>query len=195
MMKHLTFAILVDRFEGRLGASDVESISSHVAECPACEADYRKLDEFFGYVNLKPTEEVPQAATANILNIFERRPAVEKPRESVLSRLGVLVFDDWTTALNERYAGMDSRQLLYRADGFDIDLRIEFVGERCIVAGQVFPECPGAELTLCSESLSVRAPLNEIGEFTFDPVETGDYSLRIKNNEVDLVIDYIPLHI
>ncbi len=195
MMKHLTFAVLVDRFEGRLADSDVESISSHVAECRACEADYRKLSEFFGYVNQKPTEEVPQAATANILNIFQRRPAVEKPRTSVLSKIGVLVFDDWTTALNERYAGMDSRQLLYRADGFDIDLRIEFVGEQCIVTGQVFPECPGAELTLCSERTSVKASLNEMGEFTFDPVETGDYSLRIKNNEVYLEIENIPLHI
>ena len=195
MMKHLTFAVLVDRFEGRLADSDVESISSHVAECPACEADYRKLSEFFGYVNLTPTEEVPQAATANILNIFQRRPAVEKPRTSVLSKIGVLVFDDWTTALNERYAGMDSRQLLYRADGFDIDLRIEFVGEQCIVAGQVFPECTIAEVTLCSESSSVKGSLNEMGEFTFVPVVTGDYSLRIKNNEVDLVIDNIPLHI
>ena len=90
---------------------------------------------------------------------------------------------------------MDSRQLLYRADGFDIDLRIEFVGEQCIVTGQVFPECPGAELTLCSERTSVKASLNEMGEFTFDPVETGDYSLRIKNNEVYLEIENIPLHI
>lgn len=194
-MKHVTFAKLVDKFEGRLASSDVDPILRHVAECPACGADYHRLEGFFGYVNLVPEVEVPQAATANILNIYQRRPAVQKTPNSILSKLGVLVFDDWTMALNERFAGMDSRQLLYRVDDFDIDLRIEFADGRVVVAGQIFPECPTGEATLYSDGFSTKAVLNEMGEFAFDPVEIGVYSLKFTINDVDLAIDNLPLHI
>lgn len=194
-MKHLTFEKLVDKFEGRLAAADADSILSHLKECSACHAEHRKLEDFFGYVSIRPSEEVPQAATANILNIYQRRPVVEIAKEGLLSKLGVLVFDDWTTALNERFAGMDSRQMLFNADGFDIDLRIEFVGESCVVTGQVFPDCPGAEITLSSQEASEKVTLNDMGEFSFVPVKTGEYSLRIRNDEVDLAINNIPLHI
>lgn len=195
MMKHLTFEKLVDKFEGRLGTAEAELVTSHLNECSACNADHRKLEDFFGYIGDKPSEEVPQAATARILNIYQRTPKNDSPKESLMSRLGVLVFDDWTTALNERFAGMDSRQMLFRADDIDIDLRIEFVGDKCIVTGQVFPHCPIAEVILRSQDTSVNVKLNDLGEFSFDPVKTGEYSLRIKNDEVDLVIDTIPLHI
>ncbi len=192
-MKHIEFAQLIEKFESGLPVPD--SISIHVAECRSCESEYRKLKEFFGYVGQKPAEEVPQAATANILNIYQRRPAAEKTTASVLSKLGVLIFDDWATALNERYAGMDSRQLLYQADGFDIDLRIELSGYRCRLTGQILPDCSGAEITLSNDGMSATVALNDTGEFAFDAVETGDYSLRIHNSDVDISVENIPLHI
>lgn len=192
-MKHIEFAQLVDKFEGHLPVPD--AIESHAAECRPCGAEYRKLEEFFGYVGQRPVEEVPQAVTANILNIYQRRPAIKQASTSLLSKIGVLVFDDWTTALNERYAGMDSRQLLYNADGFDIDLRIELCGGRCRVAGQIFPDFSDAEVTLSNGGLSTTVAINATGEFAFDAVETGDYSLRIFSSDIDITIENIPLHI
>jgi len=192
-MKHIEFAQLVDRFESGLAIPD--PILSHLAECRPCEAEYRKLEEFFGYVRQNALEEVPQVATANILNIYQRRPEVAKTKTSVLSKLGVLIFDDWTTALNQRYAGLDSRQLLYQADGFDIDLRVELSGDRCRVAGQIFPDCIGAAITLSKDGVAATIALNHTCEFAFDAVETGDYSLRIQSSEIDITIENIPLHI
>lgn len=193
-MKHIEFANLIDKFEGRLSVEQETEITQHLSACGDCSAESAKLANFFAYASPDETYTVPQAVTARLLNIYQRRPATaEAPaKRSILS--GLLVFDDWAMALNERYSGIDSRQLLYRVGEYDIDLRIDFAGEICSLAGQVLPEFPNAEITISTGEYTYSSKLNEFGEFAFETVPQGIYDITIASATDELVLETVALH-
>jgi hypothetical protein len=192
-MKHIEFAQLVERFEGRVSETEEREITAHIDDCTGCNAEFRKLAAFFTYTEPKEFESVPQAVTARILNTYQRKPgpavAPEPKRRSLIS----LIFDDWQMAVNERYSGLDSRQMLYHADEFEIDLRIELVGDKCRLTGQLFPASSGATAEISSADVHEIAELNEFGEFIFDPVHQGVYDFRVSVGTEILDIENIPL--
>ncbi|CAN5414788.1 hypothetical protein BH10ACI3_BH10ACI3_06850 [soil metagenome] len=193
-MKHIEFARLIDRFEGRLSVEHETEITQHLSTCGECSAESAKLATFFAYSRPEETYPVPQAVTATLLNIYLHRPATaEAPaKRSILS--GLLVFDDWTMALNERYSGIDSRQLLYRVGEYDVDLRLDFAGELCGLAGQVLPEFPNGEITISTGENTYAATLNEFGEFTFETVPQGIYDITIASATDELRLEKVALH-
>jgi hypothetical protein len=192
-MKHIEFTKLIEKFEGSLTTGDDLEVAAHIETCGDCETEFRKLANLFAYTALTGGETVPQAVTARILNLYQRNPKVSEPVAAKSSWLGSLIFDDWSMAVNERYSGLDTRQMLFRVNGFDIDLRIELVGDKCRLAGQVFPEFNGAVAQITSPENTVSVDLNEFGEFIFEPVSQGVYDLKISAGSEDLFLEKIPL--
>ena len=192
-MKHLEIETLIRKFEGQLAERDVCEIDGHLADCSECAAEAGNLADFFAYAEQHVTDWVPQAVTASLLNIYERKPVTVPAKQSICSRIASLIFDDWQVALNERYSGLDTRQLLYIAGDYEIDLRLELIGEACRLAGQIFPEGAGAVAEISSPSHTATAATNELGEFAFDPVPQGIYDLRISINSEVLSIPDAPL--
>lgn len=213
-MKHLEFEKLVDGFEGfPLRAEDDEQqrreISEHLRDCEECAARAAKLEIFFRYVKAGKNAEVSQAETAALLNIFRpkgKAAAAASGRGSKIKRLlANLVFDDWQTVLQERLNFSDSRQMLYRAGEFEVDLRLDFaVGSSgsCQVSGQVFPDCgsPAAPAASAELSSAVDAGatgekvfLNDCGEFVFPPLKEGIYNFRLSLGETTIEIENLSL--
>lgn len=192
-MKHIEFGELLDKFEGRLPVRETREIDSHLAVCVDCQSESATLTDFFAYVARDETEQVPQAVTARILNIYQRRPLPVELLSEKPFGTGFLVFDDWAMALNERYSGLDSRQLLYRVGEYDIDLRIELSGDVCRLAGQVFPAITGAAVEISSSKLTSEVSINEFGEFLFEPVPQDDYDLLISYSSVKILLEKVPL--
>lgn len=179
-MKHIEFAKLLENFEGLLAENEAGEISAHLAECQDCAAQSAKLEKFFSYANDNPPEEVGQSVTARLLNIFQPKKTFEIKKESFGKRLlAVLAFDDWQTALNERFTFSDTRQMLYKAKNYDIDLRLNFIGDKCQLSGQILPDCKGATVEIISENVRENAELNENCEFVFPLVSQNIYDLRI----------------
>lgn len=196
-MKHPEFEKLVKSFEGLLPMSEEQEISSHLRVCAVCGAQARKLESFFGYVNAGKTEPVSQADTARLLNVFKQpeKSISSSEGETFVERLlASLVFDDWQTALSERFVADDSRHLLYRAGEFEIDLRLHFAGGKCLVSGQVFPDCgKRASAEIFSETTSEKVFLNDYCEFVFPPVGEGIYDFRIDSNGKLIEIENLSL--
>jgi hypothetical protein len=195
-MKHPEFEKLVKSFEGLLSISEEQEISSHLRVCAACGAQARKLESFFGYVNASKTEQVSQADTARLLNVFrpERRISSAKAESFAERLLANLVFDDWQTAFSERFVADDSRHLLYRAGEFEIDLRLHFADGRCLVSGQIFPDCgKRASAEIVSETTSEKVFLNDYCEFVFPPIREGIYNFRIDSNAKIIEIENLSL--
>jgi hypothetical protein len=192
-MKHLDFAKLIEKFEGRLVAADEIEVAAHIDACGDCRAENKKLADFFKYSMLRAGDPVPQAVTAHILNIYQRRPKATETVAVKSSLLGALIFDDWTMAVNERYSGLDTRQMLFRVKDFDIDIRIELVGDKCRLTGQIFPEIAGATVHIASPGNTASADLNEFGEFVFDPVPHGFYDLKVSAESEELNLEKVPL--
>ena len=188
-MKHTEFEKLVKRFEGSLSLSEERETAEHLGECADCRVLAQKLEAFFHYAADGQTARVSQADTARLLNIFQPQSArkISARGESFVERLvASLVFDDWQTALNERFVptGADTRHLLYRAGELEIDMRFEFDGGgggggKCRVSGQIFPDCgERASAEIFSETASETVFLNEYCEFVFPPVAEGVYHFR-----------------
>ena len=189
-MKHIEFSTLIEDFEGRVPEKSAPAISEHLAVCSACLSDSAKVAQFFAYAGSQKFEPVPQAATANILNIYKRRPkksGVPSPGRSFL------VFDDWTMAVNERFSGSESRQLLFEVGNLTIDLRLEFQGENCSVSGQIFPDAENAAISIISAERSLTGSFGEFGEFVFDPAPQDLYEIRISIASTDLSIPEVSM--
>jgi hypothetical protein len=192
-MKHIEFAQLVDRFEGKLPADENRQIDGHVRACGKCAAASRKLADLFAYSPPTATETVPQATTARILNIYQRTPAPISTPDPGRLGLASLIFDDWQMAVNERYSGIDSRQMLFRVGQFDIDLRIDLAGDNARLAGQLFPETADSTAEIASETHRLSVKLNEFGEFVFDLLPRGIYDLSFTVGDEKIVIEQIPV--
>ncbi|HEY0428640.1 MAG TPA: hypothetical protein VGC76_12740 [Pyrinomonadaceae bacterium] len=180
LLQHIEFEKLVRRVETGLSKDEAQSMDKHLLKCSECAGQLQKLKNFFSYSTQQSAETVPQATTANLLNVFKPKKPFEKI--SFAERLrGILTFDDWLPefALNERLAFSDTRQILFQASNYDVDLRVNFFGGNCQVSGQIFPDCANGKIEISSAKVSEKASLNEYCEFVFPFIEEGVYSLRI----------------
>lgn len=193
-MKHIEFEKLLEKFEGLLTENESREISAHLAGCTDCAAQSAKLENFFSYATDESPEDVGQAVTARLLNIFQPKKKIEIEKQSFGKRLlATLSFDDWQTVLNERFIFSDTRQLLYKAENYDIDLRLSFIGDKCQLSGQILPDCKATILEITSENVSARTELNENSEFVFPLVSQEIYDLRIYFKDFFIEISQISL--
>lgn len=120
--------------------------------------------------------------------------AMQALRQRVLA---VLSFDSWATAplaTGLRSAGAAHsaiRQLVFSAEGHDVDLRIAPSGPRFTVSGQVLGPDDHGVVALSPELASAsvhEAPLDEFGEFRLADVVAGRYrlSLLLGEHEIEL---------
>ena len=191
--RHLEFERIIKAAETESAAFSADE-RLHLGNCAECSAQQRKLENFFSIAPKSVSEPVSQAATANLLNIF-LQPATQTKRSFANRLAGLLIFDDWKPefALNERLSFQDTRQFLYRAGDYSIDLRVRYAADKCFVSGQLFPENPSAVVRIYNAKYSAEASLNEYGEFDFAPVEQGIYQLQIILGDETIEINDISL--
>ncbi len=108
--------------------------------------------------------------------------AVDALRQRLLA---VLSFDSWAQpalAAGLRSTGSATRQLVFSAEGRDIDLRIAPSGERFAVHGQVLGPDDNGAVALAPEQAAAtvyEAPLDAMGEFHLAGVAPGRYQLSL----------------
>ena len=192
-MKHIEYSQLIEKFERRMIIEQERILEGHLEECGTCRNDLRRVETFFTYVQDPGNDPVPQAATANILNIYQRRPAIVTENEVRIPGKAFLIFDDWTMAVNERFSGVDTRQLLFEIDEYTIDLRLELRDEYCKVSGQIFPDSPGSAISFVSPDSSVSTVLSDLSEFSFASLAQGSYDIEISIGNQKLLIPKVPL--
>lgn len=188
-MSHIEFVDLLRTFEQpEASLSRRPDVTEHLSDCTKCSAVYQKLSDFFDHSRRVKAERVPQATTAHLLNIFRPLPkrSPEKPAAAFL------VFDDWTSIVYERHSGIDTRQLLYRVGEYEVDLRLEFVEDRCLLTGQVLPDAPGARVDVVGTNGDFSSVLTELSEFDVGPLSQGIYEITISSSP-SIVIKDVPL--
>jgi hypothetical protein len=102
----------------------------------------------------------------------------------------VLTFDSlgaMPLAAGMRSLGSPSRQLLFSADGLDIDLRIRPDGAAFALSGQVLGNLGAGRVALAPEGApdapSHAASLDDLGEFRLPGVPPGRYLLSLQSDE------------
>ena len=135
-------------------------------------------------------------AAVHALQAARAAPAAVAP--GLLQRvLAVLSFDSAgapALAFGVRAGGPASRQLLFTAQGHDVDLRITAAvpgaGEWWLLSGQVLgPQSQGqVSLADATGTVVTQCALSEMGEFRLAAVSRGRYTMNIRLGTVELVL-------
>jgi hypothetical protein len=112
--------------------------------------------------------------------------------------VAALAFDSGSTtpaALGLRSGALATRQLLFTAEGHDVDLRLEpMAGGRWKVSGQVLgPDAVGSALLLPSGAPAQQVAWSPLAEFSFDPVAAGACQLLLRSDAWEIDIPDVPL--
>lgn len=119
------------------------------------------------------------------------REAARKAAAAVRRLIAAPVFDaavGFAAAAGVRGAAGTARQLLFRAEAMEVDLRIGPQGAAWVLAGQVFGAEGAREVVLSSPAGSRSAMLGPTSEFSFAGLAAGRYELTVKTPELDIVI-------
>jgi len=173
-------------------------IASGCARCEGLISLFRRVSEI---ARMDARWEPPAEALDKARDIFAIRPRqLERPFRKLVARL---VFDSFREPLpvGMRSAQSVSRHVLYRADQYYVDLRLDATPgtRRVSVAGQVVRRgadktLPGtvSVLLLDQRTVLADAPVNAFGEFNFDYDNQARLKLRVLLNSGQAGLD-LPL--
>lgn len=186
---HIPFAQVVDLVEGRLSAGDQAQAQAHTANCARCAAQFTWLARVIALMRADKAGDPPAQVVARAVDLFGMRRTLD-PVAVRQRRTAALRFDNWRTgpALGVRGGARPERQLLFNAEGFDIDVRISRRGEVWAVVGQVLGPEQSGQVTLRGASSTLQDVLNELSEFKLSPVSPGTYTLIVQLPSVEVEI-------
>lgn len=186
---HISFERLVDLVEGRLPPTEQLQLLAHVSSCAHCAAEKSWLERIIGLMRADTSEDAPPAVIARARLLF--RPRVT-PAPTGRRRIPALVHFDSRQrplALGMRSGQPAARQLLLKAEDYDLDIRIIPAGTTWQVFGQLLGPDVSGQIELQGNAGLVRAELNDLGEFSLPPTSPGIYTLilRLAKLEVELL--------
>jgi len=184
----------------RLPGDEAERIRIHLnAGCDACRQQFDQLQKIFVPTPSYDLPEPPDWLRRQAMYLFAWHTTRSRPsRRKQIP--GILLVDSFAEErlLGLRGTGPTSRQMLYRAGEYDIDLCIDYVEsvEAFDIMGQSMPlsrdlsAVTGAEVKLLQGSLvAFGTKTNEFGEFILDGIRQGLYDLKLElpDEEIDIV--------
>jgi len=182
---HMSSEIALDLLQERLDADQALFWKKHLEICPECTqevAGWRQLEIDLKRSHLKNAsdQELQKA-----MHIYSQRPDGGGSR--IGSILASVVFDSFLqpAMAGSRGSPKAARQLLMRAEEFDIHVRIWGELEHRQILGQLLPRSgqnssPSARVHLLKTGERLESTtIDEMGEFHFTNVPEGDLSLQI----------------
>jgi hypothetical protein len=192
--KHIPLAELADLAEQRTPAKESATLAAHLASCPTCTEQLKRLEQVFGLMMTDTSEDAPRDVIAGAIGLFH---AASQQEQSLLRRvLAVLSFDSLNVApaFGTRSGQTTSRQMLYSAEDNDIDLHITAQDNSWVVAGQVLgQDCNNGAVEIEGEGVSVCSTLNDSCEFILPAVPSGSYHLRLRFSDIEVEVPRLEL--
>lgn len=197
---------LLDYLRDAVSAGERAEIGEHLSSgCPVCLEQRQWLASVLEVTAQDRSYDLPAAALARVVNWFRGEPSPQM--RSVRRFVAQMIFDSLRPSemapMRSGLAGAGAaagRQILYRAEGYDIDLRFES-GEDSSdedLIGQILPEdrSPTASdnlsVRLVRDQIEVAAALaNARGVFKFAGLPSGIYDLRINVPEGEILINQV----
>ena len=189
---HIPFNRLVDLAEGHLLPDEREQLQAHLAACGRCSREAAEIVRLIGLMRTDTSEDAPRPVIARAVELFPKSSSPRPAIPGVMPRiLASLRFDSLglAPAFGVRSGEPSARQLLYGAESYDVDLRIEPADQAWVLSGQVLGGSAASwRATLQGVEGVIQTSLNEQSEFTFPPVSAGTYRLIIELAEHEVEI-------
>jgi hypothetical protein len=145
-------------------------------------------------------EEAPEHLIQRAIGLWQPRAMVRPaaPAAALRRLVASLVFDSGASApaaLGLRSGALSTRQLLFAAEGHDVDLRLEpMAGGLWRVSGQVLgPDSQGSALLRPAGAPAQQVAWSPLAEFSFDPVAAGACQLVLRSEAWEIDIPDVPL--
>lgn len=186
-MKHFTTEKWIDFVNQTVTVGEKESMEKHLKQ--GCKRCFETVSMWRRFRESAIAEEnyQPPASAVRIAKAAFAAAGLKGQRNEVGSRISVL-FDSFLQPVVEgaRSAATGSRQMLYRADPFQIDLQIEAKPgvNRLVVTGQLLdlrnPGIVGRDVPVILSNTRghlVHAVTNQFGEFSGEVESSGDLQM------------------
>jgi anti-sigma factor RsiW len=185
---HIKFEKLADLAEGRAAASERDTLAAHISTCKRCSERLSRLQSTIEIMREDTAEDAPSYVLAKASELLRTRI---KPAPSVFKQvLASLKFDSLhaSPAFAVRSGATSERQLLFSASGNDLHLQIKRAEEQWIISGQVLGPCAGGNVELQGSTVTAKALLSDLCEFTLEPVPEGTYVLTVQLPDAQLKV-------
>ncbi len=127
-------------------------------------------------------------------NLFRVRASQSK--ESILRRVLAVMSVDLaagTATFGERSTGEgQARQMLFDSGENAVDLRIHKVKNNFTIRGQILGAgFAKSRIEITSGSSSFTTQIDDIGEFRFDGIRPGEYSVVVRGHDQEIVLESV----
>jgi hypothetical protein len=182
---HLSSETALDFIEDRLPDDQKAFWSLHLDLCKECTAEISRWRELETALRRSHLKSAPEESVKRAFRIISPRPAENHPVRR--SALASIIFDSFLqpALAGVRGATGAARQLVMRAEEFDIHIKIWGEPEHRQMLGQVlcrgvagFVQSANLHLVQHGERLET-ATADETGAFRFTDLPEGDLSLQI----------------
>jgi len=197
-MKHFTNEEWIDFANELVARGKGQKMKQHLAEgCQRCQEAsslWRKVRQTAkSAAECEPPEHAVRIAKAGFIGV---RP---EAKSAGVPGLVEVLFDSFLQPLvtGARSAGSETRQMLYRAGPYQVDLHIEAKPgtNKLVVTGQLLdmrnPDVPGRDVPVTISNLRghiVQTMTNEFGEFREEVRASGDLELKLPGENDQAII-------
>jgi hypothetical protein len=197
-MKHFTTEEWIDFVNEAVSPRELKEMEKHLNEgCKRCQETVSMWQRVQKSAVAEKNYQ-PPAETLRVVKAAFVASGLTGQRKESRSRISVL-FDSFLQPVVEgaRSAATDSRQMLYRADPFQIDLQIEAKpgSNHLMVTGQLLdlsnPGIAGKDVNVTLSNLRghvVHAVSNQHGEFTCDIKNSGDLQITFVGSRGEPIV-------
>jgi hypothetical protein len=195
-MAHLNFETLLNYVEGSLNPEAASAVEAHLNQpCTRCRALSGQIAELLHLMTHDNTVAPPQPLLQRMLAVVKRHTAPDRPRIPA-----ALVFNSWQHAPLAAVRGSgQAHQLLFSAEGLDIDLHLTSSQDETTVRGQILGSdqdkaqpAPVVNLYSGGDFVATTAT-DRLGQFVFQSIPAGTYELHIELDYADITIEGIRL--
>jgi hypothetical protein len=182
---HLTVDETLDLIEGRARESQITFWTTHAETCGDCQEQLKSWKQLHFSLKNRILKSAPEGLVRTAEAIFEV-PATRKWIPALREVLASVVFDSFAQpALAGARGSASARQIVLRAEEFDIHVRISGESERRHMTGQVLARgevsfVRGAMLHLVRDGKRFESTsVDQLGEFEFQGFPDGLLSLQM----------------
>jgi len=182
---HLTSEVAVDLIEKRLGDSQYRQWTEHLDTCRECAAKFDEWRRFHALLRRPHLENAPKSAIESAEGLFRAQPK-STTVGGIRRMFASIIFDSFAEpALSGARGEPDARQVVLRAEEFDIHIRITVSEYNREVLGQIQPRgtrsfVSAAHLHLLKNGERISSTeVNDLGEFHFHSVPEGFLSIQV----------------
>lgn len=181
---------LLSLVQGALPASEAQPIHAHLGCCETCRQLLAQLQRIVAAADRRELLAPPAWLTRSVQRLFAWRLGSQSANQTEQAP-ALLLVDSWADERLLGFRGADamSRQMLYRAGQYDIDLLFDYhegrqgvaiIGQSLPLEAEGVPLCGAPVRLLQGDRIVLDTRMNEWGEFVMDGVPEGIYTLSFE---------------